>query len=254
MPQNVSTDDLQRIQTGANLSKDRPTLSVRPNRDGYITKSADRKYFADVEHVAVYVDGDQGLLALEPIPDRHLDALPRDEILALGRESDLGAVVSLKSAFNAMDVPEDRFPVEKSRHYDLERHEDLLVADVSDILEDAGVLPTADADSDDEDEDEDDDSGASPPVPDAAEESGETTTRHVNRHSGDDDEGEGEDLRGFTEEKLAEVAAEADTIAEYADLLGVPEGIARKLAMDTDVYHTLRDNPGGAYRGGVTND
>lgn len=230
MPQStIDTDDLTRIRTGANLSKDRPTLAVRPNRDGYITKAADRKYFADVDHVAVYVDADQGLIALEPVPDKHLGQLPNDEVLGLGRENSLGAVVSLKSAFNALDVPEDRFPVEKSRHYDLQRHDGLLVADVSEILQEAGVLA--------------DDGPDGPPVPDAAEE----------YETAEDDPDE-ETYNGFDPEKLMELAGEADTLEEYADLLGAPVGIARKVAMDADVYHRLQDNPSGAYRGGATDD
>lgn len=52
--------------------------------------------------------------------------------------------------------------------------------------------------------------------------------------------------------RAAKAAASAETLATFAENLGLGDNVdrARTVAMDNGVYGDLQDNPGGAYRGG----
>lgn len=197
------------------------TLSLRPSREGYISKRADVELFRPADETLVYVDTDRDLLVFDPVdPDGPRAGDP--DALTLGREYDAGANISLKSALRLLEIDSD-WSLEESRRVPLERRGEYVVADLAELLAEIH------------------DRREGPQIP--------KTGR------GDDPPGNSvaqEAMGEAADVDLQALAGEVRTVQEFAERLDVHPDRGRTIAMNAGVYSDLFDQPqDGAYRGGV---
>lgn len=231
--QNQSGLDRSRLtQVHSRPTDEDPVLSIRPSRDGYISKLADKRFFKPAEEVVPYVDEERDLLALEPVEDT--TGLEPGDTLSLQREYNSGANISLKGALRLLGADSD-IALESSEHVRLEERGEFVVADLSEFLEKVGArsnpqIPTTPHGAD------------APPAqqgPGAREADADPPAAvERNERLGDDSV------------DYEEIATRVRTLESFAEEIGESVGRARTVAMDRGVYSDLHDRP-GAYRGGV---
>jgi|GEM_PF-2985909 len=112
-----------------------PTLSVYRDGSGNINKSADYQWFADHDGFVRRADPDAHVLGFIPTDG--------EDVRQINREGEFGGTVGLQKALTILGI--DAGELDETYFTDLERHGDVIVADLSDL---AGTAADTRTDSD----------------------------------------------------------------------------------------------------------